>query len=137
MRDLASRHDIAPIRPIGTVGITFCMRRACQHRRISHRREHTRMAMIRFRLIGSRADADTVIVGLHGMNGIEHIEEIDTLMPDMRDDSSSSESVSDSEAHVYCIEVEAASDSLADSVRDSAEVLAHACEAGIEFVDEF
>lgn len=95
------------------------------------------MAMIRFRLIGSRADADTVIVGLHGMSGIEHIEEIDAMMPDMRDDSSSSESVSDSEAHVYCIEVEASSDSLADSVRGSAEVLANACDAGIEFVDEF
>lgn len=95
------------------------------------------MVMIRFRLIGSRADADTVIVGLHGMSGVEHIEEIDGLMPDMRDDSSSSESVSDNEAHLYCIEVEAAGDSLADAVRGSAEVLANACEAGIEFVDEF
>ncbi|MEO9080487.1 MAG: hypothetical protein ABI268_14390 [Rhodanobacter sp.] len=95
------------------------------------------MTMIRFRLIGSRADVDSVVVGLHGMSGVEHIEEIDDLMPDMRDDSSSSESVSDTEAHVYCIEVEATSDSLADNVRGTAEVLAHACEAGIEFVDEF
>lgn len=95
------------------------------------------MTMIRFRLIGSRADADTVIAGLHGVNDVEHIEEIDDLMPDRRDDSSSSESVGDSEAHVYCIEVEAATDSIADTVRGSAEVLAHACEAGIEFVDEF
>ncbi len=95
------------------------------------------MNMIRFRLIGSRADADTVIVGLHGMDGIEHVEEIDDLIPEMRDDSSSSESISDSEAHVYCIEVEVDSDSLADDVRGSAEVLAHACEAGIEFVDDF
>lgn len=95
------------------------------------------MAMVRFRLIGSRADADTVIVGLHGVNDVEHIEEIDDLMPERRDDSSSSDSVGDSEARVYCIEVEAATDSLADTVRGSAEVLAHACEAGIEFVDEF
>ena len=95
------------------------------------------MTMIRFRLIGSRADADSLVVGLHGMNGVEHVEEIDDLMPDMRDDSSSSESVSDGNAHLYCIEVEATSDSLADTVRGSAEVLAHACEAGIEFVDEF
>ncbi len=95
------------------------------------------MTMVRFRLIGSRDDADTIIVGLHGMDGIEHVEQIDDLMPEMREDSSSSESVSDSEAHVYCIEVEATSDSLADSVRGSAEVLAHACDAGIEFVDEF
>lgn len=95
------------------------------------------MNMIRFRLIGSRADADTVIVGLHGMDGIEHVEEIDDLVPEMRDDSSSSELGSDSEAHVYCIEVEAVDDGLADDVRGSAEVLAHACDAGIEFVDEF
>lgn len=95
------------------------------------------MTMIRFRLIGSRADADGVIVGLHGMSGVEHIEEVDDLIPDMRDDSSSSESVSDSDAHLYCIEVEATSDSLADAVRGSAEVLALACEVGIEFVDEF
>lgn len=95
------------------------------------------MAMVRFRLIGSRDDADTVIAGLHGMDGIEHIEEIDDLMPDMRDDSSSSDSVSDSGAHAYCIEVEVPTDSRADSVRGNAEVLAHACEAGIEFVDEF
>lgn len=95
------------------------------------------MAMIRFRLIGSRADADLVMVGLHGVNGVEHIEEIDDLMLERRDDSSSSESVGDREAHVYCIEVEAATDSLADTVRGSAEVLAHACDAGIEYVDEF
>lgn len=95
------------------------------------------MAMIRFRLIGSRDDADTVIAGLHGMDGIEHIEEIDDLMPDMRDDSSSSESVSDSGAHAYCFEVEVPGDSRADSVRGNAEVLAHACDAGIEFLDEF
>lgn len=95
------------------------------------------MAMIRFRLIGSRDDADTVIAGLHGMNGIERIEEIDDLMPDMRDDSSSSQSASDSQTHAYCVEVEVPTDSGADAVRGSAEVLAHACEAGIEFVDEF
>lgn len=95
------------------------------------------MAMIRFRLIGSRAAADTVIAGLHGINGIEHVEEIDDLSPGMREDSSSSDSVSDIEGHVYYIEVEADNDTLADNVRGSAEVIANDCEAGIEFVDEF
>lgn len=95
------------------------------------------MPMIRFRLTGSRTDTDIVVVGLHGMDGIERIEEIGDLMPDMRDDSSSSDSAGDSEAQVYCIEVEATSDRLADAVHGSAEVLAHACEIGIEFVDEF
>ena len=95
------------------------------------------MAMIRFRLIGDRSAADTVIAGLHGIDGIEHVEEIDDLTPGMRDDSSSSESVSDTEGQVYYIEIEAANDMLADKVRGSAEAIAHDCEAGIEFVDEF
>lgn len=95
------------------------------------------MAMIRFRLIGNREDADTVIAGLHGMDDIERIEEIDDLMPEMRDDSSSSESAGDTQAHAYCIEVEVPTDTRADAVRGSAEVLAHARDAGIEFVDEF
>ena len=95
------------------------------------------MPMVRFRLTGSRADADTMIAALHGISDIEHIEEIDDLMPQMRDDSSSSESVSDSEARMYCIEVDAANDPLADTVRGSAEVIARELDAGIEFTDEF
>ncbi len=95
------------------------------------------MPMIRFRLTGSRTDTDIVVVGLYGMDGIEHIEEIGDLTPDMRDDSSSSDSASDSDTHIYCIEVEATGNSLADTVHGSAEILAHACEVGIEFVDKF
>ena len=95
------------------------------------------MPMVRFRLIGNRDDADTVIAALHGINNIEHVEEIDDLMQGMRDDSSSSESVSDTEGQVYCIEVDAPNDQIADIVRGSAEVVANHRDAGIEFVDEF
>ena len=95
------------------------------------------MPMIRFRLIGSRADADTLIIGLHGIEGIEHIEEIDDPTLSMRDDSSSLDSASDSDAHTYLIEVGAASDGLADDVRVGAEALASERGAGIEFVDDF
>ena len=95
------------------------------------------MPMVRFRLIGSRADADAVIAALHGISDIEHVEEIDDLMPSMRDDSSSSESVSDSEGHVYRIEVGTPNDQLADTVRGSAEVIANERDVGIEFTDEF
>ncbi len=95
------------------------------------------MPMIRFRLIGSRADADAVIAALHGINDIEHVEEVDDLMPSMRDDSSSSESVSDSEGKVYFIEVDAPNDQVADRVRGSAEVISQELGAGIEFTDEF
>lgn len=95
------------------------------------------MPMIRFRLIGSRANADSIIAALHGINDVEHIEEVDDLMPMMRDDSSSSESVSDSEGHVYSIEVDAPNDQVADTIRGSAEAMAYDLETGIEFVDEF
>jgi hypothetical protein len=45
--------------------------------------------------------------------------------------------VSDNEARTYCIEVDAASDELADTVRGNAEVIARELDAGIEFTDEF
>jgi hypothetical protein len=95
------------------------------------------MPMVRFRLIGSRASADSVIAALHGINNVERVEEVDDLMPMMRDDSSSSESVSDSEGQVYCIEVDAPNDQVADTVRGSAEAVAFDLDTGIEFVDEF
>jgi hypothetical protein len=93
--------------------------------------------MVRFRLTGARTDADAMIAALHGINDIEHVEEIDDVMTGMRDDSSSSDSISDSEAQLYRIEVEAPSDELADNVRVNAEALAHQLDAGIEFTDEF
>ena len=95
------------------------------------------MPMVRFRLTGARADADAMIAALHGINDIEHVEEIDDVMTGMRDDSSSSDSISDSEAQLYRIEVEAPNDELADNVRVNAEALAHQLDAGIEFTDEF
>lgn len=95
------------------------------------------MPMVRFRLTGSRADADAMIAALHGINDIEHVEEIDDVMSGMRDDSSSSDSVSDSEAQLYRIEVDAPNDMLADTVRGSAEAIARELDAGIEFTDEF
>ncbi|MGY3040681.1 vacuolar-type H+-ATPase subunit I/STV1 [Rhodanobacter sp. TND4EL1] len=95
------------------------------------------MPMVRFRLIGSRANADAVIAALHGLDRIEHVEEIDDLVSGMREDSSSSDSVSDSEGHVYSIEVDAPDDTVADDVRARAEEAAGERGAGIEFVDEF
>lgn len=95
------------------------------------------MAMMRFRLLGSRADVDDVINRLHGIDGIDHVEELDGLMPPMRDDSSSSESISDNEARTYVIEVDAPSDEAVELVRVTAEACAHSRDAGIEFVNDF
>jgi hypothetical protein len=95
------------------------------------------MPMIRFRLFGSRANTDTVIAVLHGIDEVEHVEEVDDLMPHMREDSSSSELGSDSEGKLYCIEVDCPNDEVADVVRESAQAVSHQIQASIEFVGEF
>ena len=93
------------------------------------------MPMIRIRLIGSRNDADTLINTLHGINGIEHVEEVDDLMSTMRDDSSSSDLIDDNEGHVYTIEVMAPKGIRADAVRAVSELEAARLGAAVEFVD--
>lgn len=95
------------------------------------------MPMVRFRLFGSRANADTVISALHGIDEVEHVEEVDDLMSHMRDDSSSSELESDSEGKLYCIEVDCPTDEVADIVRESAQAVSYQLRASIEFVSEF
>jgi hypothetical protein len=95
------------------------------------------MPMIRFRLFGNRANTDTVIAVLHGIDEVEHIEEVDYLMPQMREDSSSSESGSDSEGRLYRIEVDCPTDEVADVVRESAQAASHQTQTSIEFVSEF
>ena len=95
------------------------------------------MPLLRLRVTGSEDDVRAIANLLQSLHGVVHVEEIDDLMPGMREDSSSSDSISDSEGHSYCIEVDAANDQLADTVRGSAEVIAHDRAAGIEFVDEF
>jgi hypothetical protein len=95
------------------------------------------MPLIRIRLFGNREDADTVISAIHGIDGIEHVEEIDDLTPRMRDDSSSSELVDDSEGSIYMIEVEAPDDLYADAVRSVAEVEASRLGIGVELDEEF
>ena len=95
------------------------------------------MPMIRFRLIGKHDDVDTVISTLHGLDDIEHVEEVDDLMLAMRDDSSSANLVDDSEGKAFMVEVDAPNDMLADAVRGLAEAQASRLGAGIEFLDEF
>jgi len=95
------------------------------------------MPMIRFRLFGSRANTDTVISALHGIDEVEHVEEVDDLMPHMRGDSSSSELGSDSEGKLYCVEVDCPTDEVAEVVRECAQAVSHQLRASIEFVSEF
>lgn len=95
------------------------------------------MPMIRIRMIGSREQADQIINALHGIDGIEHVEEVDDLIPNWRDDSSSSELVDDASGGLYRIEVRAADVRHANAVRDVVEYEAFSLGAVAEFVDEF
>ena len=95
------------------------------------------MPMVRMRLIGSREDADAVINALHGIDGIEHVEEVDDLTPTMRDDSSSSELVDDSEGKVYYVEVEASNANRVDAVQNVAEIVGRERGMVVELVEEF
>ncbi|WP_199100552.1 hypothetical protein [Dyella sp. ASV21] len=95
------------------------------------------MPTIRIRLTASRDDADTLITTLHGIDGIEHVEELDTPAPYTRDDSSSSDLTDDNGTELFLIEVLAADHLHADAVRAVTEVEASLLGAVVEFVDEF
>ena len=95
------------------------------------------MTMVRFRLTGQRDDADAVINALHGLDGVEHVEEVDDLVPAMRDDSSSSAPLDGPGDRVFRVEVQAPDDRHEDTVRDVAARVGAARGVGLEFVDVF
>lgn len=94
------------------------------------------MPTIRIRMTGTRDDADTLLTILHGIDGIEHVEEIDDPSQDMREDSSSSDLVDDNSAELFFIEVTARDTLHADAVRAVAEVEASVLGALVEFTDD-
>lgn len=95
------------------------------------------MPTIRLRITGSRDDADTLITILHGIDGIEHVEELDDQSMYLRDDSSSADLIDDNGSELVMVEVQAADSLHANAVRAVAEVEASLLGAVVEFVDEF
>ena len=96
------------------------------------------MPTVRIRLIGSETDANSLITVLHGVDGIEHIEQVADLMPHMDDaDSSSAGLPDDIGPGMHAIEIEVPDDVLAERVRRIASDTAEALDADVEFVDEF
>ena len=92
------------------------------------------MPRIRLRLTGSDADARAIIDLLHGIEGIEHVEEVADLMPHMDDPDSSSAGLSDDEGPgVHEVEILAPNQATARKVRESAEALAFDLDAVVEF----
>ena len=96
------------------------------------------MITVRIRLTGSETDASELMTMLHGMNGIEHVEQVADLMPHMDDfDSSSAGLTDDSGPGVHAIEIEVRDLKQAERVREFAGEAAEAIGAMVEFVEDF
>ena len=83
------------------------------------------MAMLRLRITGTEDDARAISDLLLGLDGIEHVEETDDLMPHMDDDDSSSAGLSDDIGPgIHELEVEVGNTATADKARRAVELLA-------------
>lgn len=95
------------------------------------------MPLMRIRLTGSEDDVRAISNLLQSLDGIEHVEEIDDLMPHMDDADSSSAGLSDVEGpDTHLIEVDAPNDATARKVRDAVEALAFDLDVVAEFTDD-
>jgi hypothetical protein len=92
------------------------------------------MPTLRLRITGSEDDARAISNLLLSIDGIEHVEEVDDLMPHLDDDDSSSAGLSDDEGPgTHEIEVEAGNDATAQKVRDAVQELALELDVFVEF----
>ena len=95
------------------------------------------MPMMRMRVTGSEDNTRAIINLLQSLDGIEHVEEIQDLMPHMDDDDSSSAGLVDDQGPgFHVLEIEAPNDATARKVREAAEALAFDLDAMVEFEDE-
>ena len=95
------------------------------------------MPTVHLRLTADDDVARTMINLISSLDGIEHVEEVDDLMPHMDDDDSSSAgSPENSGPGFHSIEVEAPNETTARRVREVAEALAHDMGVALEIVDD-
>jgi hypothetical protein len=96
------------------------------------------MQTVRLRIIGSETDTQSLISILHGLEGVERIEEVADLMPHMDDEDSSSLGLPDDMGPgMHALEVDVGDAALAEQVRQLAGQAAEQLDANVEFVDEF
>jgi hypothetical protein len=92
------------------------------------------MSMMRIRLTGSEDDVRAITNLLQSLDGIEHVEEVDDLMPHMDDPDSSSAGLSDVEGpNTHELEIDAPNAATAQKVRHAVEALAFDLDMGVEF----
>lgn len=95
------------------------------------------MPMMQMRVTGSDDTMRAIINLLQSLEGIEHVEEIQDLMPHMDDDDSSSAGLVDDQGPgFHVIEIDAPNDATARKVREAAEALAFDLDAVVEFVED-
>jgi hypothetical protein len=95
------------------------------------------MALLRFRIAGDDDSTRAIINLLQSLDGIEHVEETDDLMPHMDDADSSSSGLHDvRSAKTHQVEVEVPNPSTARKVRDAVEALAFDLETFIEIEED-
>jgi hypothetical protein len=95
------------------------------------------MPTLRLRITGSEDDARAISNLLLSLDGIEHVEEVDDLMPHLDDDDSSSAGLSDDEGPgTHELEVEAGNDATAQKVRDAVQELALELDVFVEFEED-
>jgi hypothetical protein len=93
--------------------------------------------MMRIRLTGSEDDVRAITNLLQSLDGIEHVEEIDDLMPHMDDADSSSAGLSDVEGpDTHELEIEAPNAATAQKVRQTVEALAFDLDVVAEFEED-
>ena len=92
------------------------------------------MPMMRIRLTGSEDDVRAISNLLQSLDGIEHVEEVDDLMPHMDDADSSSAGLSDVQGpDTHELEVDAPNEATARKVREAVEALAFDLDIVVEF----
>jgi hypothetical protein len=95
------------------------------------------MSILRFRVSGARGAVNEIISRLHGIDNVDRVEEVDDEIADMRDDSSSADSIPDAGVEVHRIEVETLRSSINERVHNLMELSARDLDIAVEFVDRF
>jgi len=92
------------------------------------------MPILRLRITGTDDDARAISDLLQSIEGIEHVEETDDLMPHMDDDDSSSAGLSDDIGPgIHELEVEVGNEATTQKVRDAVETLAAELDVFVEY----
>ncbi len=95
------------------------------------------MPMLRMRVTGNDDTTRAIINLLQSLDGIEHVEEVEDLMPHLDDDDSSSAGLVDDQGPGYhVLEIDAPNNATVRRVREAAEALAFDLDAMVEFEEE-